>query len=204
MRNVIAAVLLLIAGSARVGAEPPAPPAAPWGVQQLMQAMGETKISQRKFTERKYLSALTAPLESSGYLVYRAPGHLEKHMLAPQDESMVLDQGVIVIENKSRHMKRILMASQYPVVSALVESIRATLAGDQQSLARYFQVRLDGTASRWAMQLTPSDLAVRKVLRLIKLEGRGKVIDSIEVVEDNGDRSVIKVGEEMPVQAVRP
>jgi hypothetical protein len=43
--------------------------AADWGVEQLMQALGQVKSSRAQFVERKHLAILTAPLESSGTLV---------------------------------------------------------------------------------------------------------------------------------------
>ncbi len=198
MRVLAAAILILAAGLCRAAASQPDSPAGPvWGMQQLMQGMAEVKSSRHKFTERKYLHILTAPLEFSGILVYEAPGHLEKHTLAPMDESMVLNQGVIAIENKTRHVKRTIMANQYPAVGAFVEAIRATLAGDLNTLMHYYQVSLEGTAAHWRLQLVPTDSAARTVVREVNLEGRGKALASIEILDAGGDRSVLSVGEEV-------
>lgn len=197
MRVLAAAILILASGLCRAAAAEPDSPAGSWGMQQLMQGMAEVKSSRRKFTERKYLHILTVPLEFSGILVYEAPGHLEKHTLVPSDESMVLNQGVIAIENKSRHVKRTIMANQYPAVGAFVEAIRATLAGDLNTLTHYYQVKLDGTAAHWRLQLVPNDSAARNVVREVRLEGRGKAVASIEILDAGGDRSVLSVGEEI-------
>lgn len=205
MRFALAMIFLLASGVCRAGAGEPENAAAPaWGVQQLMQGMAELKSTRRKFTERKYMSVLTAPLESSGVLVYEAPGRLEKRTLKPKEESMVLNQGVIVIENKARHMKRTMMANQYPAIGAFVEGIRATLAGDLKTLTRYYQIRLEGNAAHWHLQLTPNDQAARDLVREIVLEGRGKSMDSIEIIEAGGDRSVMAVGEEVAAAGRQP
>ncbi len=168
-----------------------------WGLPQLMAGMAGVKSSQRKFTERKYMSVLTTPLESSGTLSYRAPDRLEKHTLAPREERMVLEQGVIVV-TRAGQGKRTMMVNQYPAIGAFVESIRSTLAGDRNTLERYFQVKLEGSAARWRMQLQPLDKATRDMVREIRMEGRGTQIAGMEIIEASGDRSVMTVGGESP------
>ena len=113
-----------------------------WGVAQLMQGLAQTKTAQATFTERKFLSVLSRPLESSGTLLFQAPGHLEKHTLKPKVESLVLDQGVLTIDSKARNIKRTLVLQEYPSVWAFVESIRSTLAGDLPTLERFYQTEL--------------------------------------------------------------
>jgi hypothetical protein len=196
MRFMVAVIFLLASATGRAdsnGSDKVS--ASAWGMPQLMQSMAEVKSAKHKFTERKYMSVLTAPLESSGTLLYEAPGRLEKRTLAPKEESMVLNQGVLVIESKARHIKRTMMVNQYPAMGAFVESIRATLAGDLKTLGQYFQVKLQGNAARWHLQLIPNDQATREVVREIRMEGRGKLIDSVEIFEANGDRSVMTVVE---------
>lgn len=196
MRFVVAAILALAFGTCWAGnGESDGTPPSAWGMQQLMQGMAEVKSSRHKFTERKYMSVLTKPLESSGMLLYEAPGRLEKHTLTPKDESMVLNQGVIVIENRTRRMKRTMMVNQYPALGAFVESIRATLAGDLETLKHYYQIKLDGNAAHWHLQLIPNEQAAREMVREISMEGRGKLIARIEILEANGDHSVMTVDE---------
>lgn len=168
-----------------------------WGLKQLMQGMARVKSERRRFTEKKYLKVLTSPLKSSGVLVYRAPGHLEKLTLQPKKESMVLDHGVIEIVDQSRHLRRTLMASQYPAVAAFVESMRATLAGDVKALTRYYRPVVSGAAAHWHLKLAPVDAAARRMLREIRIEGRKNRITGIEIIGANGDRTVMEVGAEI-------
>ena len=43
------------------------------------------------------------------------------------------------------------MLQDYPVLWAFVESIRSTLAGDLQSLNRFYRVELDGSERDWRL-----------------------------------------------------
>jgi hypothetical protein len=142
------------------------------------------------------MSVLTEPLESSGTLVYIAPGRLEKHTLSPREESMVVEHGVVVITNKAKRMQRTVMLQDYPAVSAFIESIRSTLAGDLESLNKVYQVKLGGDVRHWHLQLVPNDAGVRDVVREIRISGHDNWLSSVEIIEASGDRSVMTVTED--------
>jgi hypothetical protein len=167
-----------------------------WGLPQLMQSLAQMQASQGRFVEKKYLSVLNKPLESSGTLSFQAPGHLEKHTLVPKVEHLVLDQGVLTIDNESRNIKRTLVLQEYPAVWAFVESIRSTLAGDLPTLERFYQIELEGDAAKWRMQLVPREQKTRAVVRQIVITGRGNRVTGIETFESNADHSMMKVIEE--------
>jgi hypothetical protein len=170
--------------------------ASSWNVQQLMQGLAQVKEAKGKFTERKFLSVLNRPLESSGTLLFQAPGHLEKHTLAPKVESLVLDQGVLTIDSKARNIKRTLVLQEYPAVWAFVESIRSTLAGDLPTLQRFYKVELEGNTAHWKLHLLPIEKQIREVVREIYVSGHGYWVDSIETKESNGDHTEMKVVED--------
>ncbi len=172
--------------------------AAEWGLPQLMQSLAQVQSSQGKFVERKHLAVLDVPLTSSGTLSFQAPGHLEKHTLDPKDESLVLDGGVLTIENKARNIKRTLVVQQYPAVWAFVESIRSTLAGDLPMLQRFYKVELKGGAAKWRMKLLPLEQRTRDMVKEIVISGRDNRVTVIEMLEANGDRATMTVSGEQP------
>lgn len=184
--------------AAVVAACPPPAAGADWGVEQLMRVLAEVESSQARFVERQHLAILNAPLESSGRLVYAAPGRLEKHTLAPRQESLVLERDELTIENKDRNERRTLLLQDYPVAWAFVESIRSTLAGDLATLGKFYEVRLDGGERRWRLTLKPSDPRMQEVVSEIRIGGSGNGITSMEVIETGGDRSVMTITRETP------
>ncbi len=171
----------------------PAAPTPAWGLSRLMQDMAKVHVSRGKFTERKRLAVLDVPLTSSGTLLFEAPGHLEKRTLEPREESLVLDQGVLTIENKARNLKRTLVVQQYPAVWAFVESIRSTLAGDLPTLERFYKVELKGVEAKWRLRLVPLDQRTRDMVREIVMSGGGNRVTRIEMTESNGDESVMTI-----------
>src|SRR5512135_2236001 len=192
MMRALLIMLCLVSAIAHAEAEPAAP-AATWGLPQLMQSLARVQSSQGKFVERKHLAVLDVPLTYSGTLSFRAPDHLEKHTLEPKEESLVLDQGVLTIENKTRNLKRTLVLQQYPAIWAFVESIRSTLAGDLPTLQRFYKVELKGTSAKWRLKLLPLEQRTREMVREIVLAGRDNRVTSIEMTESNGDHSTMTV-----------
>lgn len=190
-------LLCLASAIARAEADPSAS-SVEWGLPQLMQGLAQVRASQGKFVERKFLSVLNKPLESSGTLSFQAPGHLEKHTLVPKVEDLVLDQGVLTIDSKARNIKRTLVLQEYPAVWAFVESIRSTLAGDLPTLERFYTVKLEGNAAKWRIQLLPLEQRTREMVREIVIDGRDQRVTSIEMRESNGDHSTMTVVEETP------
>ncbi|MDO8925807.1 MAG: outer membrane lipoprotein carrier protein LolA [Sideroxyarcus sp.] len=197
MRSLLLSLCLVSAGALAEEAASSVP-ATGWGLQQLMQSLAQVQSSQGKFVERKHLAVLDVPLTSSGTLSFQAPGHLEKHTLEPKDESLVLDGGVLTIENKTRNIKRTLVVQQYPAVWAFVESIRSTLAGDLPMLQRFYKVELKGDAAKWRMKLLPLEQKTRDMVKEIVISGRGDRVTVIEMLEANGDRDTMTVSGEKP------
>ncbi|MGH8622736.1 MAG: LolA family protein [Burkholderiales bacterium] len=193
-------VLLLIGACAcpslGISAEPGT--SAAWGVERLMRDLAQVKAARAAFVERKYLAILTAPLESSGTLVYIAPDRLEKRTVAPRPESLVLEREELTIENRELNQRRTLALRDYPLVRAYVESIRSTLAGDLQTLTRFYRVALDGGERRWRLTLKPSEPGMQEVVSEIRISGERSWINAIEIIETSGDRSVMTITRDGP------
>ena len=163
---------------------------------ELMQGLAQVKTARGKFVERKYLAMLEAPLESSGTLSYAAPGRLEKHMLVPRRESMVLEGDTLVIDNKETGQRRSLTLQEHPVLWAFVESIRSTLTGDLAMLRRFYDVKLEGDAAAWRLRLKPTEKRMRQAAAEIRVGGSGTWVNRIEILETSGDRSVTVITRE--------
>src|SRR5579863_8085482 len=161
----------------------------------VMSALAERKHGEVTFVEEHFLAVLDRPVESSGELLYDAPDRLEKRTLKPKPETLVLDHGVITAR-RGRHTY-VLSLSDYPQIVPLIDSIRATLAGDRAALERIFKVRLDGSLEQWKLLLAPSDATVARNVRQIRIEGARDAIHSVEIQQADGDRSLLTIGSEV-------
>jgi hypothetical protein len=75
----------------------------------------------------------------------------------------------------------------------LVGSVRNTLAGDRGALERQYRLDLQGGAEGWSLTLLPSDPAIAAIVQRIRITGVRDELRQIEVLQTDGDRSVMQV-----------
>jgi hypothetical protein len=158
----------------------------------LMSLLARRQHGHVSFVEKKYISVLDRPVESSGELLYEAPDHLEKRTLQPRPESLVLEGGIVSAQRGRRHY--VLDLRQYPQVLPFIESIRATLAGDRAALERVFNVQFTGDLNLWTLSLAPLDPKLSATVREIHIDGEKDSIRTVEIQEPDGDRSLLTIG----------
>jgi len=164
----------------------------PWGLQQLMESLAAVKSVQATFREEKDLAILQQPLVTTGILRYRAPSYLNKQTLKPQAESYEVDEEWLVIDSPTEGRRNVNLRG-YPLIRALVEAIRGTLAGDLRTLERYYQVQLQGQPADWTLRLHPTDKELAKHVNAIMIQGQDNRVLKVETLETDGDRSIMTV-----------
>jgi outer membrane lipoprotein-sorting protein len=154
----------------------------------LMAGMRTVHQATGSFVEQKFVQMLKQPLQSSGRLIYVAPDRLQKQTLAPAASDLIVNGDRLTVQQPDGKT-RDLSLSEFPEIGALIESIRATLAGDTATLSRYYTATLTGTADDWSLQLEPRDPRLSKLLTMVRIQGEGTNIRTVETVERDGDRT---------------
>lgn len=165
--------------------------AAEWDIDQLMQDLAQVRSNRANFVEKKFIAILDKPVESSGELLYTAPDRLEKRTFKPKPETMLLEQNILLIE-RGRQKHRLAL-QDYPELSAFIDSIRGTLAGDRKALERSFRLSLSGSAEQWTLQLLPLNDKMQSVVKHIRIAGVRDNVRSIETAQADGDRSLMLI-----------
>lgn len=165
--------------------------AAEWGLVTLLEEIARANPTQARFVERRFVQALDTPVDTQGELAFIRPARLEKRVLKPRAETLILDGDELSIERNGQ--RRSFSLRQMPEAGALVESVRATLAGDRATLERLFTARLEGPSTQWLLVLEPKEVDARRILRQVRMSGIGGRVDLIEIDQSNGDRSVMRV-----------
>ncbi len=165
--------------------------AAPFGIDQLMAKMASNKRSTATFSEKKFFAIMDQPVESSGELLFIPPNRLEKRTLKPKQETLVLDGDVLNVERRGK--KHVLKLSSYPEIAGMIESIRATLAGDRKALEQVYHLNLHGGDGGWVLVLTPREARVADIVSRIRMEGARDEVRRMEILLADGDRSVMSI-----------
>jgi Outer membrane lipoprotein carrier protein LolA-like len=168
------------------------PPAPVWGLPQLMAAMQAVHAATAHFVEWKFVHVLSRPLQSSGTLDFVAPDRLQKRTLTPVPGRLTVEGDRLTVQQPVGSA-RALSLSEVPEIGALVAGIRATLAGDAATLLRYYTATVSGSVRDWSLLLEPRDNRLRDLLTLIRIQGSGVTIRSIETLERDGDRTEMTI-----------
>jgi outer membrane lipoprotein-sorting protein len=170
--------------------------AQPWGLPQLMQQLANVHSATARFTERKTIQLLNAPLLTSGTLTYVAPAYIRKTTETPTPQNFVLDHNNVTISGgPGQPAVQKFSLNNDPRIAGLVEGIRATLAGDLPSLQRVYSVQLTGTPSAWQLLLRPKDSSLAYVVKWMIIRGAGNRITTIDSASANGDHSEMGIAE---------
>ena len=160
-------------------------------VERILSRLATGGRREARFVERKFLQILDAPIESSGRLAFKPPRRLERVTEKPKAETLVLDGDTMSMTRDGR--TRTIAASQLPAVAALVGSLRDVLAGDGGAIGRRFKLIAQGTDEHWQLVLLPSDPDLAQLVTRIVVEGRAARIDTIEILQADGDRSLMSL-----------
>lgn len=139
-----------------------------------------------RFQEEKRLAALDQPLRSTGRLLYRRPGRLEKITEWPEPERLVVDGGQLVLTQGQEPPRVVDLAGQ-PELRALVDAVRGPLAGDLAALRRSFTVTASGTPAAWRLVLVPTDPAASRLLARVEVDGGGDAPREVAIRQADGD-----------------
>ena len=174
-----------------------------WNLEQLMDNLAQVRSSHATFIEKKSIAMLTAPIESSGELIYHAPDHLEKRTVKPKPEVMVLDKDSLLIEmgkqqnfpmkNDDRYQRYHIQLQDYPEIAVFIDSIRCTLAGDLNGLKNNYELSLIGDKENWILSLTPSNEKMLAIVQRINITGQDDVMRSIKISQTDGDSSLMLI-----------
>ena len=168
-----------------------AAPAAAFDVATLFDRLSKERPQRAIFHEKKHMALLDRPLESSGELVFTPPHTMEKRTTSPRPERVVVDRERITLERGGR--RHTVGLRDNPAAAVLVESIRATLAGDLAAVTRTYSVGLEGNAASWKIRLRPLDASLTSLVERIEIGGTEAQVRSVEIFQADGDRSVMSL-----------
>ncbi|WP_244168955.1 outer membrane lipoprotein carrier protein LolA [Pseudomonas saponiphila] len=168
-------VLLAVPGLARA-----------FDLQQLSDQLSRPEVIHGRFIQEKHLRALPQPLTSKGHFVLAKNHGLLWLLQTPlQQDYRITAAGIARRDASSWQM--------LPGKSAGAEQNRlflAVLQGDSSGLQRDFELKLQGSAEDWHLQLIPRSLLLKQIFNQINIDG-GALVQRIELLEAQGDRTLL-------------
>lgn len=198
----LCAAALTITGPATAGSPGPTKhaelPEEPTDARTLLRALASVEGLEARFTERKRLALLKAPLVSEGRLYYMRPGYMARIVESPAPSVVRIGPASLEVEDASG--KQSFDLRSRPDIKMFVESFVHVVAGDHDRLAATYALafRPAESGGEWTLTLTPSRKPLTDLVQRLEINGRGYEVTTIRVLEKKGDST------EITMQAVNP
>ena len=171
------------------------PLAQAFDLEQLRAQLGQPVVVRGEFIQEKHLRALPQPLTSRGRFVLAKEHGLLWLLETPlQQDYRISAQGI------ARRSSAGWQALPRQGASAQQNRLfLAVLQGDSQGLQQDFSLSLSGTAQDWQLQLIPRSALLKQIFSAIQIQG-GALVQRIELLETQGDRTLLKLPQSTAAQ----
>ncbi|WP_296807042.1 LolA-related protein [Thiocapsa sp.] len=162
----------------------------PADVQALMQRLGRVERVEVAYQERVESGLIDTAIGTRGNLVYQTPDRIRRisddgNGFALVGERMQIIRGNQVVDA--------LLVSEIEPLAALVGALRATFAGDLAALRADYRLDYGTTEQAWTLDLAPRAMALSPLFQRVRIIGDGATIETIEMLEANGDRRTLQM-----------
>src|SRR6185503_19081709 len=145
-----------------------------------------------KFVQKRYLSGLVKPLESSGDFLFARDIGIEWHTARPFDSQFVLTHDTMTQRDEGGEAVRI-SASDQPALTVVSRVFFALFALDYAALSQDFRMAgFENGKQPWQLLLLPKTAALRSVFKQATISGDATV-QTVILDDANGDSTEIEL-----------
>jgi hypothetical protein len=149
----------------------------------MSELSGVTQV-QAKYREVVESALLQQPLSSTGQLRYQAPDRIAK-LDDRGTEVRIAGDAIDIVQGNKRSQYSV---SDHESIQTFVLALRATFAGDLERLQTAYTLAFQVQPTGWMLELQPRERRLLPFFERIHIAGVDNRIDTIEILENNGDR----------------
>jgi hypothetical protein len=151
------------------------------------------------FRQHKHLAALQHPLEARGTLSFAAGEGLVYALEQPLAARYAMSTERVIVREEGMPVRE-MRTRDLPWLQAITTVFLGTMGGDWGQLERWFRIELQGEAEQWQLLLVPVEPMLQGALQRVQVDG-GAQVRRIELVDRNGDRTVIELDTSVTISA---
>lgn len=141
---------------------------------------------QGGFIQYRHLKSLSKPMAATGKFVLMPKRGLLWQMQKPFAATLrVRSDGISQWNGKGWIMPD---TGKFSGQSRQIKLFLDLIGGDTQGLEKQFDLKLEGSAQKWTLQLTPKTLLMKQIFNHIDISG-DSVVRRIELHEKQGDKT---------------
>jgi outer membrane lipoprotein-sorting protein len=152
-----------------------------------MAGMAGTPGVVARFREVKELALLSAPLESRGTLYFAPPDRLARIVEQPGPSRLVIDGERLLFHDAAGGDEVDL--SGHSIAREYVSNFIVLFNGDLDALQERYTPTFHADGRAWSLELRPRRRPLADFVERVTLQGEGRVLQRMELVESDGDRT---------------
>lgn len=184
--GMLLAALLLEAGAAAGGDSA--------ALADLLRQISQPVPAATVFVEQRSSALLDEPLLLRGRLSRPDADTLLRQVEQPWLERTTISDGQVLVEREGQAPRRFSLR-RAPELEALLASFHGLLSGDQALLERHYRLQLVRDGEQWQLTLTPRAQRLARRVDAVQLRGRAGELRCMAIIEGDGDRSRMLLGE---------
>lgn len=162
----------------------------PVDAQALMNLLGRVERVEVAYQETVESDLIDTPLGTQGHLIYQAPEHIRR--ISDRGDGFELDGERMRLISNGRVVNELIVSDIKPL-EAMVGALRATFAGDFATLKANYRLDYQTDKAHWTLDLGSGGQAFSGLFERIRIVGDGATIETIEILERNGDRRSLRM-----------
>lgn len=161
--------------------------------QKISQMASAIRTMQCDFVQTKHLKMLNDNVVSRGRMYYQQSSHLRWEYTSPYTYTFVYNGSKVMIKNARRN--DVIDANKNKVFKEIGNVMMSSVMGNCLNDTRSFKTTIAETSTEWVASLVPQRKEMKQMFRLIKLHinRQRAMVTSVELIERNGDRTVIEL-----------
>lgn len=146
-------------------------------------------LVRAEFTQTKRMAAMKRPLLTRGRLTFLRGQGVLWQIEQPYRMSYVLGENRIV-EIGEDGARRVREARDMPGLAQVGRIFQAMLGANTEALREHFDLRAEGDARRWTLELKPRQAQLAQFLDGLRISG-ARFVEEIQIDEAGGDSTQI-------------
>ena len=161
--------------------------------QQINQAASQMKTMQCDFVQTKHLKMLNDKMVARGRMYYRQGNQLRWEYVTPYTYTFILNENKVLLKSSQRN--DVIDVNQNKVFKEIARIMMNSVVGKCLSDEKDFKTQITTVGQEWVATLQPLRKDMKQMFQqiILHLDRQQAVVRMVELIEKNGDRTVIEL-----------
>lgn len=169
---------------------------------QINAAAARLRTMQCDFVQTKHMRMLNDKMVSRGRMYYVQPNKLRWEYTSPYTYTFVLNNSQVMMSRGRKN--QVIDVNQSKVFKEITRIMMNSVVGKCLNDGKDFKTSIAGSSTEWIATLVPLKKNMKQMFKTIKIHfnKQRSMVSVVELLEKNGDRTVIELRNVRPNQSI--